>query len=410
MTAADTIGTGRDVFDAGLPTLNYEQLPTSSAAHAAIAAARRHAPIAIGPHGPEILDYQLVRSVLRDDRFQVPEGLFLANQGITSGPLWDRAVASLLSLNGPAHSRLRKLVARAFTPKAASRLRITCVEVIGELIDRTEAGRCDMVTDIARQYPIPIICALLGAPREDWALFSAWADDIFKMFSWNLGDQAPIVERAWDELDDYLDAMVRRRRHTLTDDLLSDLIRAECDGDRLSHAELLMLAGGILIAGTDTTRNQLAAAVQVLCENPQQWSLLAGHPELAAHAVEEVMRHTPVVFSSLRETVADVELGGYLIPAGTFVVANTAAANRDPVVYPDPDRLDITRDGPPAMLTFGGGMHYCLGVHLARLELMEALVAITQAMPNAHTAGAVPWRPLTGISGPAALPLEYDAA
>ncbi|KRD17159.1 cytochrome [Mycobacterium sp. Root265] len=408
MTAADT--TGRDVFDADLPTLSYEQLPSSAAAHAAIGAAHRQAPIAIGAHGPEILDYNLVRAVLRDDRFRVPEGLFLANQGITSGPLWDRAISNLLSLHGAPHTRLRKLVARAFTPKSAARLRPICVEVINDLIARTDAGRCDMVADIARQYPIPIICALLGAPREDWGLFSAWTDDIFKMFSWNLGDQAPVVERAWDALDGYVDAMVHRRTETLTDDLLSDLIRAECDGDRLTHTELLMLAGGILIAGTDTTRNQLAAAVQVLCEHPQQWSLLAGHPELAAHAVEELMRHTPVVFSTIRETLQDVELAGYLIPAGTLVVANTAAANRDPAIYPEPDRLDITREGAPAMLTFGGGVHYCLGVHLARLELVEALVAITQAMPDAHIVGAVPWRPLTGISGPAALPMEYALA
>jgi cytochrome P450 len=410
MTAADISQNGRDVFDADLPTLSYEQLPSSTAAHAAIGAAHRQAPIAIGAHGPEILDYNLVRAVLRDDRFRVPEGLFLANQGITSGPLWDRAVTNLLSLNGPEHNRLRKLVARAFTPKSATRLRTTCVEVITDLLARTENGRCDMVADIARQYPIPIICALLGAPREDWGLFSAWADDIFKMFSWNLADQAPVVERAWDELDDYVDAMVRRRTDALTDDLLSDLIRAECDGDRLTRAELLMLAGGILIAGTDTTRNQLAAAVQALCEHPEQWSLLATHPDLAANAVEELMRHTPVVFSTIRETVQDVELAGYTIPAGTFVVANTAAANRDPAIYPDPDRLDITREGPPAMLTFGGGMHYCLGAHLARLELMEALVAITQAMPDAHIAGAVPWRPLSGISGPAALPMEFALA
>ena len=399
-----------NVLDADLPELDYEKLPDGAAAHAAIRAAHDRAPIAIGPHGPEILDYDLVRAVLRDDRFAVPEGLFLSAQGITSGPLWDRAVTNLLSLNGPAHHRLRRLVARAFTPRAADRLRITCIDVVGELVGDVEGGRCDMVADIARQYPIPIICALLGAPREDWNLFSSWADDIFKMFSWNLADDAPVVERAWNELDDYVDSMVRRRTDDLTDDLLSDLIRAECDGDRLRHDELLMLAGGLLIAGTDTTRNQLAAAVQTLCENPDQWALLAENPDLAPRAVEELMRHSPVVFATIREAVEDVEVAGYTIPAGTFVVANTAAANRDPAAYPEPERLDITRVGPVAMLTFGGGVHYCLGAHLARIELAEALTVITRGMPNAHTTGPVPWRPLTGIAGPARLPIQFDAA
>jgi cytochrome P450 len=143
------------------------------------------------------------------------------------------------------------------------------------------------VTDIARPYPIPIICALLGEPREDWQQFSLWADDVFKAFSFtfDVADE-PEVMRAWGELDDYVDDMVARRRHDLTDDLLSDLIRAEDDGDRL-NAELRMLAAGLLLAGTDTTRNQLAAAVHVMCDHPDQRALLQEQPELAMQAVDE---------------------------------------------------------------------------------------------------------------------------
>ncbi len=265
-----------------------------------------------------------------------------------------------------------------------------------------------MVADISRQYPIPVICALLGAPREDWHQFSDWADDIFKAFAWNVANDAPDIVRAWEQLDDYIDGMVVRRRESLTDNLLSDLIRAEVDGDRLTHDELLMLAGGILMAGTDTTRNQLAAAVQVLCDHPDQMALLAAHPELAPKAVEELMRHSPIIFSTMRVALEDVELAGVTIPAGTLIIANTASANRDPVMYEDPDRLDITRDAPPAMLTFGGGFHYCLGAHLARIELAEALTVIAQRTLNPRRAGAAPWKPVTGISGPTTLPVEFD--
>ena len=269
-------------------------------------------------------------------------------------------------------------------------------------------GSCDLVADVATQYPIPIICALLGAPREDWQLFSSWADDVLKAFFWNAANDTPVILRAWDELDAYIDDMVAHRRKALTDDLISDLIRAEDDGDRLTHDELLMLVSGLLIAGTDTTRNQLGASAQVLIDRPDQWTLLAEIPELAPKAVEETMRHSPIAFATMRTPVDDVELGGVTIPAGTLVLVNTAAANRDPAAYEDPDRLDITRNSPPAMLTFGGGMHYCLGVHLARIELVEALTVITRRMPNARITGPAPWKPLTGMTGPATLPIEFD--
>ena len=182
--------------------------------------------------------------------------------------------------------------------------------------------------------------------------------------------------------------MVAERRKSLTDDLISELIRAEDDGDRLTTTELRMLAAGILMAGTDTTRNQLAAAVDILCDHPEQWELLAEHPELAMNAVEELMRFYPVIFGAMRMTIEDVEIEGVSIPAGTFVLVNTAAGNRDPEVFDDPHRLDITRKGAAPMQTFGAGAHYCLGANLARRELAEALVVMTRRMSNVRRAGA----------------------
>ena len=406
-----TTQTCPNVFEAGLPIVAYDQLDDPEQAHRLIAAARSRAPIAIGTHGPEILRYELVHTVLRDPRFRMPKGMFLAGQGITSGAIWDRVTASLISLDGEEHHRLRRLVSKAFTPRATARLRTTVVDVITELVDRqTVRGRCDVVTDIARQYPIPIICALLGAPARDWELFSDWTDDIFKAFSWNVADQSDCILAAWEAIDAYVDDMVADRRDALTDDLVSELIRAEHDGDHLNADELRMLVVGLLIAGTDTTRNQLAASVQVLCDHPDQWALLSRHPELAANAVEETMRHSPIAWGTLRIALEDVELAGVMIPAGTLVVANTASANRDPAVYDHPDQLDITREGAPAMQTFGAGMHYCLGANLARLELAEALTVITQQVSNARRAGPAPWKPLTGLSGPATLPIEFESA
>jgi cytochrome P450 len=362
----------------------------------------------MGPLGPEALAYDAVQTVLRDRRFSMPKGLLVEVQGITSGPLWDRAVSSLLSLDGKEHERLRRLVSRAFTPAAATGLRAAMVDVINELIDEVAPlGRCDVVTDIARPYPIPLICELLGAPREDWPLISDWTDDIFRIFNFNVANDAPDILRAFEELEAYVDDMVATRRHALSNDLISSLIEAEEDGSRVSHEELTMLVGAILTGGTDTTRNQLAAAVQVFCDHPDQWSLLAEQPELASRAVEEVLRYSPIVLRTPRRADDDVELAGVVIPAGTLVGANTAAANRDPAVYDDPDRFDITREGPAPMLTFGGGIHYCLGAHLAKAELAEALVVMARRLPRIRRAGPAPWKPVIGVSGPITLPLEF---
>jgi cytochrome P450 len=397
------------VFEAELPRCAFEHLTDPFEAHRVIAEARRQAPIAMGPHGPQVLSYELVRTVLRDSRFVTAHGLGLDLQGVTSGPLWDRATANILSLEGAAHHRPRRLVSKAFTPRGAERLRELVVEIITGLVDPlTAVGRCDVVTDIARRYPTPVICALLGAPAEDWQLFSDWTDGIKKLFEWNVVNDGPAILAAWDELDTYLEDMITPRRASLSDDLISDLIRCEEDGDRLTHDELLMLSATLLGAGTDTTRNQLAAAVQVLSAHPDQWDLLAEHPDLATDAVHELIRYCPVIFGSIRKAAEDVELAGVRIPAGTIVAANTAAANRDPDVYDHPDRLDITREDPPAMLTFGGGVHYCLGSHLARLELTEALRVITQRMPNPRRTGPAPWKAISGITGPLSVPLEFD--
>lgn len=404
--------TAPNVFDAGLPTFNYSLTAAPQDILEDVREAQSRAPIAIGPIGPEILSYELAREILRDNRFRMPPGITLAAQGITSGPLYDKLMSSLLGLDGPPHTRLRKLVSRAFTPRATARLQDTINEVVNGLIDQViDAGRCDIVADIARPYPTPIMCALIGAPPADWQLFSQWTDEVFKAFSFQTDanfDEAAIL-RAWSELDAYVDDMVDARRNHLTDDLLSELIRAESDGDRLNLDELRMLVAGFLMAGTDTTRNQLAASVQMLCEHPDQWAKLGDQPELAMQAVEESMRHSPAVCIAPRAATEDVEFAGYTFPAGTFVLVNTFAANRDPAIYDDADRFDIARQDLPAILTFGGGAHYCLGANLARRELADALAILTRRLAAPRRVGAAPWKSLLGMSGPTTLPIEFEA-
>ena len=256
---------------------------------------------------------------------------------------------------------------------------------------------------------MPVICALIGAPREDWEQFALWTDDIFKAFTFPFSaDDVPGVMRAWGELDDYVDDMVARRRHTLTDDLLSDLIRVEHEGERLNGEELRMLVAALLLAGTDTTRNQVAASIEVLCDHPQQWELLRDKPGLAVPAVNETMRHSGISNALLRVVSEDVELADVLFPEGTMIFANTAAANRDPAIYDDPDRFDITREGLPPILSFGAGVHYCVGANLARLEIAEALTTVTRRIANPAKIGPAPWKPIFGLSGPTSLPIAFE--
>lgn len=392
-----------------LPTLQYGDDPTPEQFHQAIAEARRSGPIALGPYCAEVLGYDLVRTVLRDSRFVTPKGLALVVQGITAGPVWDRMTRLLHHLDGGEHRRLRALVARAFNPAAAERIRAACTDVITGLLQGV-SGPCEFVADIADPYPVPIISSLLGAPRQDWAMISDWVTGIAKAQSLAVAENEALILRSWDALERYIQGLLDARAERPTDDLLSELLRAEADGDRLSHDELIALAVILFLGGTDTTRHQLAAAVQILAEHPDQWQALGQHPELVPAAVEEVLRHSPVNLRVLRQAVVDVDLGEVTVPGGSLVIANTAAANRDPAVYDHPARFDITRAGAPAMLTFGGGVHYCLGVHLARVELIEALRVVTARMAPPRRAGPAPWKPITELTGPIVLPLAFEPA
>ncbi|MDT5390995.1 MAG: hypothetical protein QOE04_4636, partial [Mycobacterium sp.] len=213
------------VFDAALPYLDHYGGLCPEESHRAIAEVRAIAGIALGPYGPEVLSYELVRTVLRDSRFAMPAGNGLSAQGITSGPLWRRVCESIVGIDGAEHLRLRRLVSRAFTPRAAERVRTTCTDVITELVNRHGAvGHCDVVGDIARHYPIPIICELLGVPRSDWHLFSGWVKGIGKAFGANVAGNESAILSAWENLDAYLDELIDRRRRSLSDDLLSGLI------------------------------------------------------------------------------------------------------------------------------------------------------------------------------------------
>jgi cytochrome P450 len=399
------------VHDLELPqlqTIGMERLD----ALAAIDEARAQSWLAKTEIGYCVTRLEDVTAVLRDRRFH--SALSMLPQTAGQLELGDpgRRRQSILTMEGVEHARLRRLVAPAFTPASANRLRPTMRAVITDLIDgvsRNGDGECEFVQDVCEPYPIPIICELLGAPPEDWKLFSSWATDIFRIFNGMLDEDLPLIERARVELTAYVSDMIAARRADPREDLLSDLIAIEEEGDRLSTEEMAMLAQAVLMAGTDTTRNQLACSVALFAEHPAQWSLLAERPELAPRAVEESMRYLGAVRATVRFASEDVVYRDVLFPQGTIVSTSLAGANRDPAVWEQPNEFDITQERGTAQMTFGSGIHFCLGAALARAELQEALPLLARRLPGLARTGPVEWKPATfGIWGPAKLPLRFD--
>jgi len=367
---------------------------------------RARTSVARTPLGASVLRRDAVHRLLADPRL-VSAVPFLA-RAQTGGQEIELLGETILAMDGVDHTRLRRLVARSFTPRAADRHRPTMSALANDLVDGfAPHGRCEFVPDFADHYPIEVMCEVLGVPRDDHSLFARWGDSLTYVLSLELGSHLDEVIRAADELGAYVDGLVDDRRITPRDDLVTDLVQASEDGDRLSAAELRTMIAALLFAGYDTTRNQLGHALFIFTHHPDQWSLLGERPELASQAVDEVMRLHGAVVGVPRISNAEVEVDGWLIPAGTVVFLSLASANRDDTFFDEPLRFDITANRGPH-LTFGGGPHYCLGANLARAEMTEALQILSRRLPGLRLGGEVTWRADTGITGPTHLPLEFE--
>jgi cytochrome P450 len=399
------------VYELDLPDVDIIGMARDEALDVIAEARTRHW-LARSPLGFSVSRQEDCVSLLRDKRFHNALSLLRQMNGMEPDESAEPRRQSILSMEGEDHARLRRLVAPAFTPAAADRLRPFMREVVGDLVDAfAPAGRCEVVVDLCEPYPIPIICELLGAPKEDWRQFSAWATDIFRIFNQNLAEDLPLIEAASAGLEEYLADLIAERRVTPGDDLLSVLIAIEEEGDRLSTDELVSLAVAVLMAGTDTTRNQLACALALFAEHPEQWSLLAERPDLAPRAVEEAMRYLGAVRGTVRFAPEDIVFRDVLFPKGTLISVSLAGANRDPGTWEAPDVFDITRERKTQQMTFGSGIHHCMGAALARAELQESLVLLSRRLPGLATDGPVEWKPTSfGIWGPARLPLRFETS
>jgi cytochrome P450 len=348
-----------------------------------------------------------VQALLADRRLRSSVPDIVRMQGVTEGDLHDRLTTSIIALEGEDHLRVRKLVNRAFTPRAVDVHRGDMRATLERLVAPVRAaGRCDFMDAIAEHYPIEVMCHLLGVRDEDHEDFGRWNRAITWALSFQLGAHLADVEWGLSQMEAYVTQLMADRRRAPQEDLVTALVQAREADDRLSDDEVLTMIAALLFAGYDTTRNQLGLAMWLFAEHPDQWKLLGADPSLTANAVEEVMRFRGTVGVAPRLVAEDFEFDGYALTAGTMLALSTAAANHDPDAYEEPLRFDITatRD---QHFTFGGGPHYCLGASLARAEMQEALPILVDAMPDLALDGEPTWRPPLGIFGPETLPVRF---
>jgi cytochrome P450 len=350
--------------------------------------------------------YEDVRAVFADPRFSraaasVPTAPKLSPRFLLRSD-------SILSKDPPDHTRLRRLVAGAFTARRVDRLRLHIQQITDRLLDDlAQAGPpADLVAHLALPLPVTVICELLGVPYADRDRFRAWTEALL-----NINLPLADAHAARAALDDYMAGLIADRRAHPSDDLLGALTAARDEEDKLSETELVSFGTTLLIAGHETTANQIATFTLLLLRHPGELKRLRESPELIASAVEELLRFTPLGVGTglLRVATTDVELDGVVVRAGEPVLASITSANHDPAVFGDPDELDITRADNPH-LAFGPGIHHCLGAQLARAELQIALGSLLQRFPRLALAvdeDEVDWRPRLGLRGPSAVPVSW---
>ena len=299
----------------------------------------------------------------------------------------------LISMDPPVHTRVRKLVVRAFTKRGVERMRTRVQEIADELIDAmmTRGAPVDFVEAFASPLPALVISEFIGAPSDDHQPLRAWMDVALSVSAHTPEE----IQHAGERMVAYLTALIAAKRADPSDDLLSALVEAhDEDGDRLSEPELLFTTYIMLIGGYETTAGLLANSILTLHRHPDQLALLREKPELIPNAVEEILRYVSIAKASMeRVATEEVELSGVRVPAGSTVIPLQYSANRDAAVGAEPDRFDVTRE-PLPHLAFGHGIHYCLGAQLARLELTIAYATLLRRLPELRPTepDAVAWK------------------
>jgi cytochrome P450 len=351
-----------------------------------------------------------VTTLLRHPRMSTDEQQHAATEA--GNALDPNRTRSLLFMDPPDHTRLRNLVARAFTPRRIEGLRAATEAITAELLDAMPADGTpvDLIQAFAYPLPVRVICRLLGIPEADEAVFTGWSHGIARSLDPSVLRSPAIdatIDQARSELRAYLGSLLEFRRKSPGDDLLSGLAAVDADGDRISSGEVLSLAVLLLVAGHETTVNLLGNGVLALLRAPDQLALLRQSPELVGGAVDELLRFDGPVQITQRIATEDMEVVGCKVRRGDEILLVLGAANRDPAIFAEPHRLDVTRDA-RRHVGFGGGIHHCLGAVLARMETQIALTALLDRFGTIELAGTPVRRPTFTLRGLESLPVALN--
>jgi cytochrome P450 len=355
--------------------------------------------------------YDDVVMALRDPRFG-REGMAEVMEARLGVPARPANTRDMLFRDPPDHTRLRALVSRAFTPRVVEAMRPHIQEIVDGLLDRVEGARgMDVIEDLAYPLPVTVICEMLGVPTADQDVFKQWSSDIARSLDAAIlpagSDVIMRGQKAGEALREYFRSLIAVRRKQPRPDLLSALIAAEEQGDKLSEPELLATCSLLLIAGHETTVNLIGNGLFALLRHPDELQALADDPALIQTGVEELLRFDGPVQRTGRMTMADVEIGGKQIPKGSIVAAVIGAANRDPAHFPEPDRLDVARQE-NRHIAFGFGIHFCLGAPLARIEGQVAIGTLLRRWRTLKLVSDTPeWRESSVLRGLKTLPVTF---
>ena len=349
-------------------------------------------------------------AVLRDPRFTQWNMAQVERNPDIDPRFVARRRQAFLSMEGADHQRLRRLAMVALSPTEIARHRARMRAIMDRLIDAVlPAGRMEAVAEVVRPYPLPVICGVLGVPDRDIDFFARTAEDWVR-WMWGGPSAVPAALAAHDAMDAYMTELIALREQQLGDDVISGLIRAELEGERLTRDEVIHTAASLIVPGLDTTFSTLGSALYLFAQHPEQWEQLAADPACLPQAVEEVLRFAPVGPTLERIATEDTIINGLALPKDTHVVLALATVNRDPALFADPDRFDINRSPQRLHMTFGGGRHTCLGLHMARAELQEALGCLSRRITRLELDdGEVTWSAPLGFQGPRSLPLRFEA-
>jgi cytochrome P450 len=393
------------VTELDLPVVDLASVEYEADPYAVFAAARERSWIARVGKGFGVLRHAESKAIFRHPDFRVS---FNYVDRHLSEYLYERSRSGLMNMVGERHTRLRSIASRALRSRFLDALRVPMVEIVDDLLDRALVhDELDLVRELVDPYPALVMAPILGVPFSDVPEIDRWASDSVAIFdSTRLAEQAPRIEAAARELDAFVRELVADRRRHLGADVVSELIRAKQDEDKITEDELVMLAASLIPAALDTTRGQLGFTFEALARNPDQWAALSEDPALAEKAVEEGLRFVPTVSGIPHEAVRDTSYRGVEFPAGTRVAIYPRAANRDPAVFADPDRFDIRRDQ-STQYTFGFGAHACLGAPVARIEMAEALRAVARRVATIEIIGEVTHQPMSSNGNRLSLPVRW---